>query len=114
MTLAPTTISWVDLRRRLRAGEREAFAELYEQWAATVQQHELWPTGGRSWSRPPRSSHGYSPAADAEGNPALTSRHRPPATSLDRDTLAALERRRYRDSFAVLGPQAGGEANLWL
>jgi RNA polymerase sigma-70 factor (ECF subfamily) len=34
-----------DLRRRVRAGERDAFAELYEQHAARVHQHALWLTG---------------------------------------------------------------------
>ncbi|WP_338692703.1 RNA polymerase sigma factor [Streptomyces sp. Q6] len=34
-----------DLRRRVRAGERDAFAELYERWAGAVHQHALWLTG---------------------------------------------------------------------
>ncbi|MEK0099142.1 RNA polymerase sigma factor [Streptomyces sp. NPDC056002] len=34
-----------DLRRRVRAGERDAFAELYEQCAGPVHQHALWLTG---------------------------------------------------------------------
>lgn len=37
-----------DLRLRVRAGEREAFAELYEQCAASVHQHALWLTGDRT------------------------------------------------------------------
>ncbi|CAM5697147.1 hypothetical protein SALBM135S_01978 [Streptomyces alboniger] len=37
-----------DLRRRVRAGEREAFAELYEQGARTVYHHALRLTG--DWS----------------------------------------------------------------
>lgn len=37
-----------DLRRRVRAGERDAFAEMYEQWAAAVHQHALWLTGDRT------------------------------------------------------------------
>ncbi|MGP3776179.1 RNA polymerase sigma factor [Streptomyces sp. SDT5-1] len=36
------------MRRRVRAGEREAFAELYERWAAAVHQHALWLTGDRT------------------------------------------------------------------
>ncbi|MEU9734362.1 RNA polymerase sigma factor [Streptomyces sp. NPDC048002] len=35
------------MRRRVRAGEREAFAELYEQCARPVHQHALWLTGDR-------------------------------------------------------------------
>ncbi|MDG4858383.1 RNA polymerase sigma factor [Streptomyces sp. T-3] len=34
-----------DLRLRVRAGERDAFAALYEQCARTVYQHALWHTG---------------------------------------------------------------------
>ncbi|MFJ9038658.1 RNA polymerase sigma factor [Streptomyces sp. NPDC102406] len=37
-----------DLRARVRAGERGAFAELYEQCAGPVHQHALWLTG--DWS----------------------------------------------------------------
>ncbi|MFD6418392.1 RNA polymerase sigma factor [Streptomyces sp. NPDC060194] len=36
------------MRRRLRAGERAAFAELYDRWARPVYQHALWLTG--DWS----------------------------------------------------------------
>ncbi|MER5947809.1 RNA polymerase sigma factor [Streptomyces sp. NPDC001904] len=36
------------MRGRVRAGERDAFAELYEQYARPVYQHALWLTG--DWS----------------------------------------------------------------
>ncbi|MER6678291.1 RNA polymerase sigma factor [Streptomyces sp. NPDC000983] len=36
------------MRRRVRAGERDAFAELYEQCAPAVHQHALWLTGDRA------------------------------------------------------------------
>lgn len=34
-----------DLRKRVRAGERDAFAELYDQYAGPVHRHALWLTG---------------------------------------------------------------------
>lgn len=37
-----------DLRRRVRAGERDAFAELYDQYAEAVYRHALWLSG--DWS----------------------------------------------------------------
>ncbi|MFJ8083004.1 RNA polymerase sigma factor [Streptomyces sp. NPDC096205] len=36
------------MRARVRAGEREAFAELYERYAQAVHQHALWLTGDRA------------------------------------------------------------------
>ncbi|MEU8953252.1 RNA polymerase sigma factor [Streptomyces sp. NPDC048518] len=36
------------MRRRVRAGERDAFAELYDQYAGAVYQHALWLSG--DWS----------------------------------------------------------------
>lgn len=37
-----------DLRERVRAGERDAFAELYDRYARQVYRHALWLTG--DWS----------------------------------------------------------------
>jgi RNA polymerase sigma-70 factor (ECF subfamily) len=37
-----------ELRERVRAGERDAFAELFERYAQAVHQHAFWLTGDRA------------------------------------------------------------------
>ncbi|MGY3684696.1 RNA polymerase sigma factor (sigma-70 family) [Streptomyces sp. TE33382] len=63
-----------DLRRRVRAGEREAFAELYEQCARRVYRHALRLTGDWSTAEEVMSEtflaawHGRERVVDGEGS----------------------------------------------